>query len=333
MDLPKYGGVEGRHRQASHRRRRVSVRARTGSTWCTGRAEFLSATASWRSPPRTSRIEIDFESAGHRDRIAADGASHGFPHDGEKVIGSTEALSLQAVPERFVVIGAGYIGLELGMRLRQAGVARCRSSSSCPRADSQPRSRGRHGAEPVSLKQLKIVKLHLSHHGADRFEAGDPSMVVVAGDRRTRSCGFEADVVMMSVGRLPNSDSPRPGCGIGVETDDKGFINCQRPACRPGVPGNLRHRRCGGRRRCWPTRPIRRPRWLPRSSPASPRPSTARPIPAVIYTDPEVAWTGLSETGGHRAGVRGRHRHLSRSRPPAGPCRSRLHRRLRQGDR
>ncbi|HAE48350.1 MAG TPA: dihydrolipoyl dehydrogenase, partial [Tistrella mobilis] len=33
---------------------------------------------------------------------------------GDRVISSTEALALPAVPERFVVVGAGYIGLELG---------------------------------------------------------------------------------------------------------------------------------------------------------------------------------------------------------------------------
>jgi dihydrolipoamide dehydrogenase len=37
-----------------------------------------------------------------------------LPFDGERVISSTEALSLPEVPKRLVVVGAGYIGLELG---------------------------------------------------------------------------------------------------------------------------------------------------------------------------------------------------------------------------
>ena len=40
---------------------------------------------------------------------------------GGKVISSTEALSLAAVPERLVVVGAGYIGLELGMAFAKLG--------------------------------------------------------------------------------------------------------------------------------------------------------------------------------------------------------------------
>ena len=40
---------------------------------------------------------------------------------GGPVISSTEALALTEVPEQLVVVGGGYIGLELGHRLRQDG--------------------------------------------------------------------------------------------------------------------------------------------------------------------------------------------------------------------
>ena len=77
-----------------------------------GTAEFLSD-RSLAVATGDGRIEIEFEQA-----VIATGsrpmALDGFTHDGEKIIGSTEALSLQAVPERMVIIGAGYIGLELG---------------------------------------------------------------------------------------------------------------------------------------------------------------------------------------------------------------------------
>jgi dihydrolipoamide dehydrogenase len=77
-----------------------------------GAAEFLSD-RSLVVASEEDRVEIEFEQA-----VIATGsrpmALDGFPHDGEKIIGSTEALSLQAVPERLVIIGAGYIGLELG---------------------------------------------------------------------------------------------------------------------------------------------------------------------------------------------------------------------------
>ena len=44
-----------------------------------------------------------------------------LPFDGQRVISSTEALSLPEVPRRLVVVGAGYIGLELGIAFRKLG--------------------------------------------------------------------------------------------------------------------------------------------------------------------------------------------------------------------
>ena len=38
-----------------------------------------------------------------------------FPFDGERIISSTEALSLPEIPQRLLVIGGGYIGLEMGI--------------------------------------------------------------------------------------------------------------------------------------------------------------------------------------------------------------------------
>ena len=40
---------------------------------------------------------------------------------GGDVVSSTEALSLEAVPKRLVVVGAGFIGLELGIAFRKLG--------------------------------------------------------------------------------------------------------------------------------------------------------------------------------------------------------------------
>ena len=77
-----------------------------------GRAEFA-GDRTLSVATENGQVGIQFEAA-----IIATGSSpmalDGFPHDGATIIGSSEALSLQAVPERMVVIGAGYIGLELG---------------------------------------------------------------------------------------------------------------------------------------------------------------------------------------------------------------------------
>jgi dihydrolipoamide dehydrogenase len=249
-----------------------------------GRAEFLSDRKLVVSS-EDERIEIDFSSA-----IIATGSRpmelHGFPHDGEKVIGSTEALSLQAVPERFVVIGAGYIGLELGMVYAKLG-------SRVSIVEFLPELTPNLDAEVATALSRRLEKLRIDlylNHMAHSFEAGDPSLVVAQGpDEELR---LEADVVMMSVGRLPNSDGLGLE-GIGVETDDKGFIrvNDRQQTNVPGIfaIGDV----VGGA--LLAHKAYQEAKVAAEVIAGEPAAFDSAAVPAVIYTDPEVAWTGLSE--------------------------------------
>jgi dihydrolipoamide dehydrogenase len=213
-------------------------------------------------------------------------ALDGFPHDGERIIGSTEALSLQAVPERLVIIGAGYIGLELGTVYAKLG-SKVSVVEFLPKVvpDLDPEV-GK--ALTRQLKKLK-VKLHLSHR-AESFEPGDPSIVVARGPK-DEELRLEADVVMMSVGRVPNVE----GLGLeaaGVATDDKGFItvNDRMQTSAPGVYaiGDV----VGGAllaHKAYQEAKVAAD--VIAGEPAA----FDNVVPAVIYTDPEVAWVGLGE--------------------------------------
>jgi dihydrolipoamide dehydrogenase len=249
-----------------------------------GSAEFLSDRTLVVSSDE-DRVEIEFEQA-----VIATGsrpmALDGFPHDGEKVIGSTEALSLHSVPERLVIIGAGYIGLELGTVYAKLG-SKVSIVEFLPKVtpDLDPEV-GK--ALTRQLKKLGIG-LYLSHR-AESFEAGEPSIVVAKGpeDEELR---LEADVVMMSVGRVPNIETLALEAA-GVSTDVKGFITVDQKmqTSAPGIyaigdvvgGALLAHKAyqeakvaaeviCG--------------------EPAA----FDSVVPAVIYTDPEVAWVGLGE--------------------------------------
>jgi dihydrolipoamide dehydrogenase len=230
-------------------------------------------------------LEIDFEAA-----IVASGSRpmglDGFPHDGRKIIGSSEALSLQTVPERLVVIGAGYIGLELGMVYAKLG-SKVSIVEFLP--DLTP-GLDREVAKALArrLKKLKI-DLYLEHR-ADRFEEGSPSVVVAQGpDGELR---LEADVVMMSVGRVPNSN----GLGleeIGVATDDKGFIRVD-DRMRTSVPGIYAIGDVVGGA-LLAHKAYQEAKVAAEVIAGEPAAFDSAAVPAVIYTDPEVAWTGLSE--------------------------------------
>ncbi|MGB4488182.1 MAG: dihydrolipoyl dehydrogenase [Pseudomonas veronii] len=116
---------------------------------------------------------------------------------GGPIISSTEALAPTRVPKRLVVVGGGYIGLELGIAYRKLG-------AEVSVVEAQERILPAYDAEltqPVaeSLKQLG-VKLYLKHSVTgfehNRLQVRDPK-----GD----TVSLETDQVLVAVGRTPNT--------------------------------------------------------------------------------------------------------------------------------
>ena len=232
-------------------------------------------------------LEIQFESA-----VIATGSSAmqlpNLPFDGERVIGSTEALSLQEVPERLVVVGAGYIGLELGTFYAKLG-------SEVTIVEFLPEilpGLDRDAAKALQrrLKKLKI-KLLLNHRAVSYDDVEDPALVAIGPD--DREIRIPADLVMMSVGRVPRTAD----LGleeIGVATDDKGFItvNDRQQTSVPGIYaiGDV----AGGM--LLAHKAYQEAKVAAEVIAGEPAAFDNVAIPAVVYTDPEVAWTGLTET-------------------------------------
>jgi dihydrolipoamide dehydrogenase len=249
-----------------------------------GEAHFLSD-RSLSVATEDGPLEIEFEQA-----VIATGSRPmelpSIPFDGAKVIGSTEALSLPEVPAKLVVIGGGYIGLELGSVYAKLGSEVTVVEflpSLLPDLDPEVGK-----ALTRRLKKLK-VKL-LVKHRAESFEAGEPSTLVVKGPK-DEEVRLEADVVLMSVGRVPNSESLALEAA-GVATDDKGFITVddrQRTSAAGiyaigDVAGGalLAHKAY---------QEAKVAAEVIAGMPAA----FDNQVPAAIYTDPEVAWVGLTE--------------------------------------
>jgi dihydrolipoamide dehydrogenase len=238
------------------------------------------------------RVEIEFEQA-----VIATGSRpmelDGFALDGEKVIGSSEALSLQEVPEKLVIIGAGYIGLELGTVYRKLGSEVTIVEflpAIVPNLDSEVAK-----ALARQLKKLK-VKLLLSHR-AESFEAGEPSTVVARGPK-DEEVRLEADVVMMTVGRVPNTET----LGLeaaGVATDEKGFITVndrmQTSAAGIYAIGDV----VGGAMLAH--KAYQEAKVTAEVIVGEPAAFDSI-VPAVMYTDPEVAIAGLGEEAAKEQG-------------------------------
>ena len=123
---------------------------------------------------------------------------------GGAVISSTEALSPQALPRHLVVVGGGYIGLELGIAYRKLGaqvsVVEARERI-LPTYDSELTA-------PVaeSLKALGIA-VHVNH-SVEAYEAGS----LLARDGQGALLRLETDRVLVAVGRRPRTQGYNLQC-------------------------------------------------------------------------------------------------------------------------
>jgi len=220
----------------------------------------------------------------------------GFPVDGESVIGSKEALSLSEIPVKLVVIGGGYIGLELSCVYRKLG-------SEVALVEFFPELLAHHDPEVREVITRRLKDLGLSvylGHRAVGLEKGHPSTVKIQ-DKEGKVTLLEADKVLVCVGRVPNV----AGLGLkeaGVEQDPKGFIKVTRQM-ETNVPGIyavgdvvggplLAHKA------------YREAKVAAEVIAGSPSSFDNVVIPAVIYTDPEIAWAGLFEVEAKQQGLK-----------------------------
>ncbi len=238
------------------------------------------------------RVEVEFEQA-----VIATGSSPmdlpGVERDGVSVIGAREALSLEAVPEHLVVIGAGYIGLELGTVYAKLG-------SSVTVVELLPELFP--GLEPEvadtmkrRLKQLGIA-LKLGYR-VTGVTPGEPAVVAVEGPEG-ETASFEAEKVLVSIGRVPNT----AGLGLeraGVATGGGGFVtvNERQESSVSGIfaIGDV----VGG---ALLAHKAYQEAKVAAEVIAGEAAAFDAVVPAVVYTDPEIAWAGLTEAAARERG-------------------------------
>lgn len=139
----------------------------------------------------------------------------GIEIDGDRVGTSTEALTFEEPPERLVVIGAGYIGLELGAVWRRLGsqvTVLEYLDRILPGMDAEI------AKEALKAFKKQGIEFRLGARVTGARAEGEGAVVEVDGDER-----LEVDRVLVSVGRKPNTE----GLGlesVGVEQDDRGRV-------------------------------------------------------------------------------------------------------------
>jgi len=215
--------------------------------------------------------------------------------DSPRMMDSTSALELPDIPEKLLVIGGGYIGLELGTVYSALGTKVSvveMTDGLLPGADRdlvailQKRLEG----------QLHAIHLQTKVLGLKEEKKGIRATLQDA-DGTTREEIF--DRALMSIGRAPNSG------GLGLETtqveiNKRGFLEVdeQRRTREPNifaigdVAGDpmLAHKASHEARVAVDAIAGHPSAWQPNA------------IPAVVFTDPEIAWAGLTETEAAKAG-------------------------------
>jgi len=212
---------------------------------------------------------------------------------GKPVISSTEALAPDALPRRLVVVGAGYIGLELGMAYRKLGceVAVVEATERVLPAYDEELTR------PVlaSLKKLGVV-VHLGCSVQGMSDTGD---AVRVRSSKADEFALPADRVLVAIGRRPCTqgfglESLRLDmAGRAVKVDDQCRTSMRDVWAIGDVSGEpmLAHRGMAQGEMVAEIVAGKRRRFAPAA------------IPAVCFTDPEVVVAGLSPAQAAEAGL------------------------------
>lgn len=215
-----------------------------------------------------------------------------FPLDGEKVVDSRGALAFTEVPKSLVVVGGGYIGVELGQAYAKLG-----ASVTIVEATEQllPGT----DLDLITVLMRKLRRQNVTVMLKAKASGGLQNGKVKVEDAEGKSHEIEADKVLVAVGRRPYTDGLELE-NAGVKADEKGFIPVDSQQ-----KTNVAHIYAIG--------DVCSPIMLAHKASAQGRvaaeaiagqPSHAdwQTVPAVIFTDPEIAYVGLTEKQAQEAG-------------------------------
>lgn len=211
---------------------------------------------------------------------------------GGKVISSTEALSLTRLPGHLAVVGAGYIGLELGTAFAKLGS----KVSIVEAGDRILPQYDRELTRPVSekLKQLGIdVLLNSTARGLN-----DSGNELVAVDDDGTASVLKADKILVTVGRRPNTD----GWGLDqLDLSRDGRFIAVDQHCRTSMTGVFAIGDVTGEPML-AHRAMAQGQLVAERIAGFPAAWDKISVPAVCFTDPELVTAGLSPEAAKAAG-------------------------------
>jgi len=220
-----------------------------------------------------------------------------IPHDDPRVLDSTGALELADVPKRMLILGGGIIGLEMACVYDALGS----NITVVEFMDQLMPGADKDMVKPLQTRIAKRYENILLKTKVTAMEAQKKGLKVTFENDKGEVSTDTFDKVLVSVGRRPNGKKINAEAA-GVAVDERGFIAVDNQQ-RTGVPhifaigdvvgqpmlahkavheGKVAAEVCAGKKRAF----------------------DALVIPSVAYTDPEVAWVGMTETEAKAKGLK-----------------------------
>jgi dihydrolipoamide dehydrogenase len=217
----------------------------------------------------------------------------GMPED-PRIIDSTGALALADIPARLLVIGGGIIGLEMATVYMELGT---RVTVVELTSDLMPGT-DRDLVKPLEKRLKAGLAGIMTGTRVVKIEAGEGELTVhFEGAGAPATAGFER--VLVAVGRRPNGD--RIGAEqAGVAVDARGFIAVDKQM-RTNVPHIFAIGDVVGQPML-AHKAVHEGKVAAEVAAGHKAAFDARVIPSVAYTDPEVAWVGVTETEAKASG-------------------------------
>ncbi|QBY44604.1 dihydrolipoyl dehydrogenase [Arsenophonus nasoniae] len=218
-----------------------------------------------------------------------------IPHDDPRVWDSTDALQLKKVPKRMLVMGGGIIGLEMGTVYHALG-----SEIDVVEMFDQVIPAADKDIVKLFTKQISKKFNLMLETKVTAVEAKKDGIYVTMEGKKAPAKPQRYDAVLVAIGRVPNGKLIDAG-RAGVEVDERGFIHTDKQM-RTNVPHIYAIGDIVGQ-------PMLAHKGVHEGHVAAEVISglkhyfDPKVIPSIAYTEPEVAWVGLTEKEAKEKGI------------------------------
>jgi len=247
----------------------------------------VDGTATFEGP---GRLRVGDETLAFERAVLATGSRPielpGVPFDAPGVLDSRAALELDPAPDRLVVVGGGYVGMELATVFARLGTDVAVAEMEGEVLPGFPADL----AAPVRERAADAgVEVHLNHRATGHRETEGGIAVTLDGPEGERE--LAGDAALVAVGREPVVDTLNPSAA-GLSTDERGFLPTDETQETP-VDGIYAVGDVAGEPMLAHAAMHEGRVAAADATGATPVPP-ARAVPAVAFTDPEVATVGTT---------------------------------------